>query len=60
MKNYEVLSRVKDLETRLKDCDFIAEVCIVKGAELPVENALKYFALSSLRRKVKNIQTERD
>ena len=26
IKNYEILSRVNDLETRLKECDFIQEV----------------------------------
>lgn len=26
MKNYEFLSRVNDLETRLKECDFVQEV----------------------------------
>lgn len=31
IKNYELLSRVHDLETRLKDCDFIQEVCILWG-----------------------------
>jgi 3-hydroxyacyl-CoA dehydrogenase len=30
IKNYEILSRVNDLETRLKECDFIQEVRIVR------------------------------
>ena len=30
IKNYEILSRVNDLETRLKECDFIQEARIVR------------------------------
>jgi 3-hydroxyacyl-CoA dehydrogenase len=31
IKNYEILSRVNDLETRLKECDFIQEVRRLQG-----------------------------
>jgi 3-hydroxyacyl-CoA dehydrogenase len=30
IKNYELLSRVNDLETRVKECDFIQEVPIFR------------------------------
>jgi 3-hydroxyacyl-CoA dehydrogenase len=33
IKNYEILSRVNDLETRLKECDFIQEVHILQEPE---------------------------
>ena len=29
IKNYEILSRVDDLERRLMECDFIQEVCFI-------------------------------
>jgi 3-hydroxyacyl-CoA dehydrogenase len=28
IKNYEFLSRVNDMESRLKECDFVQEACI--------------------------------
>jgi 3-hydroxyacyl-CoA dehydrogenase len=28
IKNYEFLSRVDDLESRLKECDFVQEACV--------------------------------
>jgi 3-hydroxyacyl-CoA dehydrogenase len=33
IKNYEILSRVNDLETRLKECDFIQEARIFRDPE---------------------------
>jgi 3-hydroxyacyl-CoA dehydrogenase len=33
IKNYEILSRVNDLETRLKECDFIQEVRILQDPD---------------------------
>jgi 3-hydroxyacyl-CoA dehydrogenase len=56
IKNYELLSRVNDLEARLKECDFIAEVCNVSSAELLVKIASRYFISLSQKRKVKNFQ----
>jgi 3-hydroxyacyl-CoA dehydrogenase len=34
IENYEILSRVNDLEIRLKECDFIQEVHMLQDPEL--------------------------